>query len=133
VNENELSRMIVDAAVEVHRVLGGPGLLECVYEEAFAWELSSRGLSVERQYELPVNYKGNLLGSPLRLDLLVNRHVVVEVKATSNFNPIFESQLLTYLRISNLRLGLLVNFGEKLVKDGIRRVVNKLEEPALRL
>ena len=92
VNENELSRMIVDSAIEVHRVLGGPGLLESVYEEALAWELSGRGFCVERQYELPVIYKGNLLGTPLRIDLLVERQVVVEVKATSNFNPIFESQ-----------------------------------------
>ncbi len=126
---NGISQCIVDAAIEVHRHLGGPGLLENVYEEALAWELTQRGFTVERQVLVPVYYKGNQLGSPLRLDLLIGESVIVEVKATSNYNPIFESQILTYLRMMDLKVGLVINFGEKFVKDGIRRVVNGLEEP----
>ncbi len=125
-NENERSKHIVDSTIEVHRVLGGPGLLEAVYEEALAWELRHRGLTVERQLEVPLTYKGAVLASPLRLDLLVERQIVVEVKATTSYNPVFESQLLTYLRLMGLRLGLLINFGERLVKDGIHRVANGL-------
>lgn len=124
--ENELSSHIVDCAVEVHRNLGGPGLLECVYEEALAWQLKQRGFAVGRQLDVPVIYKGHELGVPLRLDLLVGKLVVVEVKAVSQYNTIFESQALTYLRMLNLKLGMVINFGEKLVKDGIHRVVNGL-------
>jgi GxxExxY protein len=85
---NDISKCIVDAAIEVHRNLGGPGLLENVYEEALAWELLQRGFMIERQLLVPIIYKGNELGSPLRLDLLIEKSVVVEVKATSNYNPI---------------------------------------------
>ena len=124
--ENELSTHIVDCAVEVHRNLGGPGLLESIYEEALAWELTQRGFAVDRQLSVPVTYKGNSLAVPLRLDLLVGNLVVVEVKAVSQYNAIFEAQALTYLRMLDLKLGLVINFGEKLVKDGIHRVVNGL-------
>jgi len=126
---NEISKCIVDAAIEVHRSLGGPGLLENVYEEALSWELLQRGFSVERQVLVPILYKGNELGSPLRLDLLIEKNIIVEVKATSNYNPIFESQVLTYLRMMDFKVGLVINFGEKYVKDGIRRVVNGFAEP----
>lgn len=126
---NEISQCIVDAAIEVHRNLGGPGLLENVYEEALTWELNQRSFTVERQLLVPISYKGKELGSPLRLDLLIEKSIIVEVKATSNYNPIFESQILTYLRMMNLKVGLVINFGEKFVKDGIRRVVNGLVEP----
>lgn len=129
-NENEVARKIVGAAIEVHRCLGGPGLLESVYEEAPAWECAQVGLSVERQKSLPILYKGNPLSAPLRLDLLVENQVVVECKAVNEYNSIFEAQMLTYLRGSNLKLGLLINFGEKLVKNGIHRVINGiLTEP----
>ena len=124
--ENEISRVIYECAIEVHRTLGGPGLLESVYEEALAWELNQRGLDIKRQLSLPIDYKGNKLGSPLRIDLLVNDKVVVECKATSEYNSIFEVQVLTYLRLGGFKLGLVVNFGEKLVKNGIHRVVNGL-------
>ena len=124
--ENELSRIIVSAAIEAHRTLGGPGLLESVYEEATVWEIRQRGPSVERQKTIPIIYKGVSLGSPLRIDLLVGGLVIIECKATSQYNPIFESQLLTYLRLTDLKLGLVINFGERLVKDGIHRVVNGL-------
>jgi GxxExxY protein len=125
-HENEVSRVILDAAIEVHRTLGGPGLLESVYEEALAWELTQRGLCVERQKAVPIVYKGHTLATSLRLDLLVNGKVVVECKATSDYNPIFEVQTLTYLRLMDLRLGLVINFGGRLVKDGVHRVVNGL-------
>jgi GxxExxY protein len=125
-HENEISRIILDAAIEVHRTLGGPGLLESVYEEALAWELERRGLSIERQKPVPVEYKGQTLGTPLRLDLLVGGQVIIECKATSDYKPIFEVQTLTYLRLTGLKLGLVINFGERLVKDGFRRVVNHL-------
>ncbi len=125
-NENEISRVIVDAAVEVHRTLGGPGLLESVYEEALVEELNLRGLGVERQQPVPITYKGKLLATPLRLDLRINGLVLVDTKATSGHNPIFEAQMLTYLRLTGLKLGLIINFGERLVKDGIHRVVNQL-------
>lgn len=124
--ENEISGMVVDAAIEVHRTLGGPGLLESVYEEALAYELQARGLSVERQWSVPIFYKTKRLASDLRCDLLVADRVVVECKATTTHNPIFEAQALTYLRLMELRLALVVNFGQRLVKDGIHRVVNGL-------
>jgi len=125
-NENEICTQIVDSAIEVHRNLGGSGLLECVYEEALIWELLQRGLLIQRQLAVPIKYKGNLLASPLRLDLLVNESVIIEVKATTAYNSIYEAQLLTYLGLLDCRVGLVINFGEKLVKDGIHRVVNGL-------
>ena len=126
-DENELSKIIVESAIEVHRNLGGPGLLEGVYEEALAWELEQREIMLERQIVVPIVYKGNTLTTPLRLDLLVDRKVVIEVKSVSQYNSIFEAQTLTYLRMMNLKLGLVINFGERLVKDGIHRVVNGIE------
>lgn len=124
--ENEISQQILDCAIEVHRTLGGPGLLESVYEEALAWELQQRKLHVERQVYVPVTYKGQKLATPLRLDLLVEHLVIVEVKAVTSYNTIFEAQALTYLRLTNLRLALVINFGEKYVKNGYHRVVNNL-------
>lgn len=122
--ENEISGQIVDAAIELHRTLGGPGLLESVYEEALAWELDHRGLPIERQKIVPISYKGHLLATPLRIDLLVGGLVVVECKATTQYNSIFEAQTMTYLRLMSLRIGLVINFGERLVKDGVHRVFN---------
>ncbi|HVU13953.1 MAG TPA: GxxExxY protein [Phototrophicaceae bacterium] len=124
--EDELSRHIVNAAIEVHRTLGGPGLLESVYEEALVWELKNSGLTVERQKELPIVYKGVVLASPLRIDTIVNNRVIVECKATTDYHPVFEAQALTYLKLTGLKLALVINFGEKLVKMGVHRVVNNL-------
>jgi GxxExxY protein len=124
--ENEITAIVVECAVEVHRTLGGPGLLESVYEEALVWELVQRGLSVQRQLALPIPYKGQILASPLRLDLLAADRVIVECKAVSNWSVVFEAQLLTYLRLTGLKVGLVINFGERLVKNGIHRVVNRL-------
>jgi GxxExxY protein len=123
-NENQVSAGIVDAAIAVHRALGGPGLLETVYEEALAYELAERGFDVQRQKLIPISYKGHELGTPLRLDLLIDRMVIVECKATSTYNTIYEAQVLTYLRLTNLRLGFVINFGERLVKNGIHRIIN---------
>ena len=125
-NENDISRHIVLAAIEVHRTLGGPGLLESVYEEALVWELEERGLSVRRQVGVPIPYKGHTLASPLRIDLIVGDLVIVECKATAQYNRLFEAQTLTYLRLTGLKLGLVINFGERLVRDGVHRVVNGL-------
>ncbi len=125
-DENDISRIIVDAAIEVHRTLGGPGLLESVCEEALVEEMRLRGLDVERQQSVPLSYKGRVLATPLRLDLRVNGLVLVDNKAVGEFNPIFEAQMLTHLRLTGLKLGLVINFGERLVKDGIHRIVNHL-------
>lgn len=110
--ENDISKIIVDSAIEVHRTLGGPGLLESVYEEALTWELADRGLNVERQVGVPITYKNKKLSNPLRIDLVVNNLVIVECKATTKYNSLFESQVLTYLRLSGLKLGMVINFGE---------------------
>jgi len=126
--ENELSKIIFDAAVEVHRVLGGPGLLESVYREALAIEIQARGQLVEREKLIPVIYKGNPISAPLRLDLLVGQKVVVECKSVTIYNQIFEAQVLTYLRLTGLKLGMVINFGQRLVRHGIHRVANGLEE-----
>ncbi|MEY2428224.1 MAG: hypothetical protein QOJ40_1109 [Verrucomicrobiota bacterium] len=125
-NENEISKIIVDSAIEVHRELGGPGLIESVYEEAMVEELQLRGLRAERQLFVPIFYKGKQLGAPLRLDLKVNGLVLVDNKAVTEWNSIFEAQMLTYLRLTKLKLGLVINFGERYVKNWIHRVVNGL-------
>ena len=127
-NENELSKIIVGAAIEVHKTLGGPGLLESIYRDAMAIEIRKQGVDVEQEKAVPVIYKGETLLDPLKLDLLAGRLVIIECKATTTPHPVFEAQLLTYLRLTNLKLGLLINFGHHYVKNGIVRVVNGLEE-----
>lgn len=126
--ENEISKVILDSSIEVHRGLGGPGLLESVYQGALALELESRGLKVRKEVVVPVSYKGRQVGDPLRLDLLVEDKVIVECKATEKANPIFYAQVLTYLRLTNLKLGLLVNFGFEKVITGFKRIANGLDE-----
>ncbi|NCC52488.1 MAG: GxxExxY protein [Spartobacteria bacterium] len=125
---NELTGRIIQAAIEVHNTLGGPGLLESVYEEALVYELESSGMKVDRQVPVPINYKGKELGTPLRVDLLVEDKAIVECKAVSENNPIFESQVLTYLRLSERKVGLVLNFGQRYIKDGLRRVANGFDE-----
>jgi GxxExxY protein len=126
--ENKLSGIIVDAAIEVHRELGGPGLLEDVYEEALEEELRLRGLVVERQLPVHIVYKSRRLGKPLRLDMKVEDLLLVDNKAVTFWNPVFQAQMLTYLRLTGLKLGLVINFGERFVKNGVYRVVNGLRE-----
>jgi GxxExxY protein len=128
VKENEIARIIVDTALEVHRELGGPGLLEDIYEEALAEELRLRGVSVQRQLPVPIKYKGRVLRRPLVLDMKVEGLVLVDNKAVVEWNGIFKAQMLTYLRLTKLRLGLVINFGERHLRDGIHRVVNGLPE-----
>jgi GxxExxY protein len=125
VNLNEISRSIIGAAVEVHRTLG-PGLLESVYEEALALELSLRALDVQRQIEVPLTYKGKQLHSRLRLDLLVAGTIIVEVKSVEGILKIHAAQLLSYLRLADKRLGLLINFNVSKLLGGVHRVVNAL-------
>ena len=124
--ENELSKIILNLSIEVHKTIGGPGLLEAVYEEALVWELVEAGLEVRRQQTVPIIYKGHQLSTPLRLDLIVNDLVIVECKSVATYNSIFEVQTLTYLRLTNRKLGLVINFGERRVVDGFHRVVNGL-------
>jgi len=120
--EEKTTEAIIGAAIEVHRTLG-PGLLEAVYEECLCHELHLRGLSFQRQLDLPIAYKSVTLQSGLRLDLVVADAVVVEVKAVESLLPIHEAQLMTYLRLSGKRVGLLINFGAPVLKDGIVRRV----------
>ena len=124
--ENELSKIILNLSIEVHKTLGGPGLLEAVYEEALVWELVQAGLKVRRQLSVPIIYKGHQLSTPLRLDLVINDLVIVECKSVATYNSIFEVQTLTYLRLTNRKLGLVINFGDRRVVDGFHRVVNGL-------
>jgi GxxExxY protein len=126
-NENELSAIIVDAALKVHRALG-PGLLESVYEAALTLELRKRGMTVEVQKEIPVVYEGVELGIGFRADLIVNRLVLIELKSVETLKDVFKKTTLTYLRLTGLRLGLLMNFNEVLLKNGIKRIVNGLPE-----
>lgn len=126
---NVLSDRIIGAAIEVHKTLGGPGLLESVYEEALAWEMQDRGLEVQRQVNIPIRYKKRRLANALHLDLIVEKQIIIEVKATAKYHPIYAAQLLTYLRLTNLRLGLVINFGQETVRDGIERVINGYDVP----
>ena len=120
---NQLSEQIIGCAIEVHRVLG-PGLLETLYEEALFFELKQANLQVERQVPVPVYYKNNKLSTDLKLDLLVEGLVIIELKAVDKLNRIHDAQLLTYLKMKKLWLGLLINFNEYVLKHGIKRLVN---------
>ena len=126
-SENEIARILVDVAFKIHTTLG-PGLLESVYETVLFYELTRRGLKVLRQVGIPLVYEGMLLEEAFRADLIVEDKVVVEIKSVEQIAPVHKKQLLTYLRLADKRLGLLINFGEALIKDGITRVVNGLEE-----
>jgi GxxExxY protein len=124
---NRLTQTIIGAAVEVHKELG-PGLLESSYEACLAYELIKRGLKVERQKELPLRYKQVMLDCGYRLDLLVEQCVVVEVKATEQMSPLHEAQVLSYLRLSGCKVGLLINFNSTTLMGGIRRLVHGFPE-----
>ena len=124
---NDISGMIVDAAINIHSALG-PGPLESVYEVLLAHELKQRGLHVERQIPVPIQYMGIQFEEGYRLDLLVENLVVVEIKSIEEVAPVHKKQLLTYLRLTKRTVGLLLNFNENLMKDGITRIVNHLDE-----
>jgi GxxExxY protein len=123
--ENEISKIIVDACYKIHYELG-PGLLESVYEEILFYELTTIGLNVERQKPIPLVWKEIKMEIGFRADLIVENKVVVELKSVESIAPVHPKQLLTYLKITGLKLGLLINFNEKLIKDGITRIVNNL-------
>jgi GxxExxY protein len=122
--ENEISKQVVDAAFKIHTQLG-PGLLESVYEAVLAYELRKRGLRVVRQKPIPVVYEEVRLEEGFRADLVVEDKVIIELKSVEAIARVHKKQVLTYLRLANLRLGLLINFGEELIKDGISRVVER--------
>ena len=124
-NGTVVSGKVILAAIEVHRTLG-PGLLESAYEQCLCHELNLQGLAFKRQVDQPIHYKGLLLNCGYRLDLLVENEVVLELKSIARFEPIHEAQLLTYLKLTGMKLGLLLNFNVPLMKDGIRRLVNRL-------
>ena len=123
--ENNLAKIIVDACYKIHTTLG-PGLLESVYEEVLAYELSKLGLSFTRQQGIEVIYEEVKLDLGFRSDIIVENKVIIEIKAVDELSKLHQKQLLTYLRLTNLKLGLLVNFNEELIKNGIKRIVNGL-------
>ena len=124
--ENLLSEQVLDAAIEVHRTLGGPGLLESLYEDALFYELRLRQIPALSQVQVPVTYKNFKLRDPMRLDILVDNKVIIEVKATENVSAVHKAQVLNYLRLTNLKLGLVINFGQRRFIDGWEIVVNNL-------
>jgi GxxExxY protein len=124
---NQLSSKIIGAAIEVHKTLG-PGLLESAYEECLCHELSLQGLLFEKQKPLSVDYKGKKLHCGYRLDIVVEKEVIIELKSCEKVEPIHKAQLLTYLKLSGLNLGLILNFNVSLMRDGIVRIVNEYSE-----
>jgi GxxExxY protein len=125
--ENEIATAIVDAAYQIHRALG-PGLLESAYEAILVHELKKRGLAVAVQVPVPVEYESVRLDTGFRADLIVENSVIVELKSLEKVAPVHKKQLTTYLRLAEKRLGLLINFGEELIKDGVTRIVNGMPD-----
>lgn len=123
--ENEIANRIMDVAFNIHRELG-PGLLETVYEVIIARKVAELGLNAERQVPVPIRFEGVTFDEGFRADLIVEKKVIIELKSVERLQPVHAKQLLTYLRLTGCRLGLLINFGENLLKDGIKRVVNGL-------
>jgi len=123
--ENEISGIVISAAIEVHRALG-PGLLESVYQRCLVMELQHRGVSVSTEVQVIVEYRGEVMPDAYRLDLLVEDKIVVELKTVNALTDTHKAQLLTYVRLTKKKLGLLINFNEALLKKGVKRVVNKL-------
>jgi GxxExxY protein len=120
---NQLTGEVINAAIEVHRTLG-PGLLESIYEECLCHEFGLRKIPYERQKELPIEYKGIKLNANFRLDVLVNKQLILEIKSCDTLLPIHEAQLLTYLKLTGLKIGLLINFNVPVLKEGIKRIAN---------
>ena len=123
--ENEISSIVFDSALRVHRALG-PGLLESAYEECLFYELEKTGLLIERQKSLPLNYEGVKMNIAYRVDIIIENKVILELKAVEALNDVHLAQILTYLKLSECKLGMLINFNVSLMKNGVRRVVNKL-------
>ena len=123
--ENEISYQIIGAAIEIHKTIG-PGLLESAYENALAYDLQKLGFDVEQQKSMPFIYKGVHQDIGYRIDIMVNNKVILEIKSIENLVPLHYAQTLTYLRLSNLKLALLINFNSKILKNSIHRIVNNL-------
>jgi GxxExxY protein len=126
---NEITERIIEFAIKVHRVLG-PGMLESTYEACLVHELRKSGLQVRDQVKLPVVYDGIVLEEAYRLDVIVEELVIVEIKSVEKIHPVHEAQLLSYLKLSDKRIGLLINFNVTLLKEGIKRVANKYQPPS---
>ena len=126
-NENEIGSIIVDTAVYLHKKLG-PGLLESVYEIILMKSLTKKGLHVQRQVSIPIEFEGEYFDEGFRADLFVEGKVIIELKSTERITPAHKKQLLTYLKMTNTHLGYILNFGMELMKDGIDRIVNGLKE-----
>ncbi len=124
-NENEIAKIVVDCALKIHRALG-PGLLESVYEEILAYELIKRGLQIERQQPIGVIYDNLKMDIGFRADIIVCDKLIIEIKSIERIAPVHPKQLLTYIRLKDIKLGLLINFNVALIKDGISRIVNNL-------
>jgi GxxExxY protein len=122
-SENEISKIVIDASIKIHRKLG-PGLLERVYEECLFYELKKTNLKVERQVKLPIVYEDVILSYGYRIDLLIEDKLVVELKASEYLHSLYTAQTLTYMKLINAKLGLLINFNVPLLKDGIKRIIN---------
>jgi GxxExxY protein len=120
---NDLTREVIGAAIEVHKALG-PGLLESAYEECLCHELKLRGIQFERQVELPIEYKGTKLNCGYRMDIVANDQLIIELKSCEALHPIYEAQLLTYLKLTRRKVGLLINFNVPVLKEGIKRLAN---------
>ena len=127
VTENEISKSVVDAAYKIHVALG-PGLLESVYEQVIAYELRKRGHEVETQVPIDIRYEGHRIDDAFRADLIVDNRIIIELKSVEKINLVHKKQLTTYIKLTDKRLGLLINFGEARIKDGITRIVNGLPE-----
>jgi GxxExxY protein len=123
--ENEIAKIVVDSSYQIHSRLG-PGLYESVYEELLSYELFQRGLSLERQAPIPLIYKGKTFPLVFRADIIVEEKIIIEIKSVESLGPVHYKQLLTYLRITGLKLGLLINFNESMIKQGTHRVANNL-------
>lgn len=121
-NENRIAKEIYDIAFKIHRHLG-PGLLESVYEKCFCYELQSRGIDFSRQVSVPIAYETLIVEDGLRIDILVEDKIIVELKAQENCHPVWEAQLLSYLKLTGRRLGYIINFHVPLIKDGIKRMI----------
>ncbi len=126
-NLNEISGLIVKLAIKIHHKLG-PGLLESVYQRILAYELRKAGLQVETEIPIPVNWDGHTIEDSFRADLIINREVLVELKSVEQLLPVHHKQIFTYLKLTNLHLGLLINFNTPLLKDGLHRIVRDLPE-----
>ena len=126
--ENEIGTIVVDSAVKLHKSLG-PGLLEVVYESILARQLEKAGLTTQRQVLVPINFEGVLYDEGFRADIIVGGKVILELKSTETVHPVHKKQLLTYLKLTGLKLGYLLNFGDELMKNGITRIINGEIQP----